>query len=129
MFAVITQEESEPKLLSNANPIMAHPLCVPRFPKKRLFQCKLWAKKEDAPVPEPDFINVPSHIHGSTKVQGYKKYTTPAKSNGKNKSNPRKRLDKPNFLSFPKPNLNARHLFNWQTLCASSISKCPPCLQ
>jgi hypothetical protein len=27
-------------------------------------------------------------------------------------SNPRKRLDKPNFLSFPKPNLNARPLFN-----------------
>jgi hypothetical protein len=87
MFAVIAQEESEPKLLSTANPTMAHPLLdplfVPQFPKKKLFQCTLWAKKEDAPVPEADFIQVPSHIHGSTKVQGYKKYTTtPAKSNG-----------------------------------------------
>jgi hypothetical protein len=46
MIAVITQEESEPKLLPNANPTMApsllDPLFVPpQFPKKKLLQSKL----------------------------------------------------------------------------------------
>jgi hypothetical protein len=88
-IAVITQEESEPKHLPNANPTMAlpflDPLFVPKFPKKKLLQMKLWAKQDDAPAPEPDFIQVLTHIRGSSKVQGYKYYTTPSKSHGNKK--------------------------------------------
>jgi hypothetical protein len=76
MIAVITLEESEPKLLPNAIPTMAlpflAPLFVPQFPKKKLFQMKLWAEQDDAPAPEPDLIQVPTHNCGSSKVQGYK---------------------------------------------------------
>jgi len=79
----VTQTQEE-----NDNPTMAPPVwdtfLVPQIPKK-LLQSKLWAKKEDASVPEPGFIQVPSHIRGSSKVQGYKKHTTPAKSNGNKK--------------------------------------------
>jgi hypothetical protein len=45
MIAVITQEEFEPKILSNTNLTMAlpllHPFFVPQFPKKKLLQMKL----------------------------------------------------------------------------------------
>ena len=41
---------------------------------------KLWAKQDDTPAPEPDFIQVLTHNHGFSKVQGYKYYTTPARS-------------------------------------------------
>jgi hypothetical protein len=71
MITVITQEKSKPKLLLNANPTMAlpflDPLFVPQFPKKKLLQMKLWAKKDDAaPAPEPNFIQVPSYNRGSS---------------------------------------------------------------
>jgi hypothetical protein len=83
-IAVITQEEFEPKLLSKANLTMAipflDPLFVPKLPKKKFHQMKLWAKQDDAPAPEPHFIQVLSHNRGSSKVQGYKYYTTPSKS-------------------------------------------------
>jgi hypothetical protein len=90
IIAVITQEESEPKLLLNANPTMALPVLAPLFvppqvPKKKLFQMKLWAEQEDAPAPEPDLIQVPTHYRGSSKVQGYKYSKTPAKSHGNKK--------------------------------------------
>ena len=91
MFAVITQEDSEPKLLPNANPTvppppLLDPSFVPQFPKKKLLQSKWWAKIEDAPAPEPDFIQVPSHIRGSSSVRDHRRYTTPAnKSHGKKK--------------------------------------------
>ena len=88
-IAVITQEEPEPKLPPNANPTMAFPLLAPLFvpqvPKKKLFQMKLWAEQDDAPAPEPDFIQVFFHNCGSSKVQGYKYYTTPSKYHGNQK--------------------------------------------
>ncbi len=64
---------------------MAHPVLetflAPQIPKKFLQSKFSWAKTEDeAPVSGPDFIQVPDHMRGNTKVQGYKKYTTPAKS-------------------------------------------------
>ena len=110
MIAVITQEEPEPKLLRNANPTMAPPLLdplfVPQFPKKKLLQSKLWAKKEDSPAPEPDFIQVATHNRGYTKVQGYKKYTTPAKSHGKKEKNKaiksKKKTRQAKYPGFPK---------------------------
>ena len=46
---------------------------------------KLWAKKDDAPAPEPEFIHVLTHNCGSSKVQGYQYYTDPAKSHGNKK--------------------------------------------
>ena len=79
----ITQTQEE-----NDNPTMAlpfsHPVLVPQIPKK-FFQSKFSFKKTEdaAPIPEPNFIRVPDHMRGSTKVQGYKKYSTPAKSHGK----------------------------------------------
>jgi hypothetical protein len=83
-IAVITQEEFEPKLPPKANPTMAipflDPLFVPKLPKKKLLQLKLWAKQDDAPAPDPDFIQVLTHNCGSSKVQGYKYYPTPSKS-------------------------------------------------
>jgi hypothetical protein len=89
MIAVITQEDSEPKLLSNANPTMALPLLDPlfvlQFSKKKIFQRKLCAKKDDAPAPEPDFIKVPSHNCGSSSVRDHRRYTATAKSHGKKK--------------------------------------------
>ena len=59
----------------------------PQIPKK-LLQSKVSSKKTEdpAPVPEPDYIQVPGHNGGSTKVQGYKRYTTtPVKSLGNKK--------------------------------------------
>jgi hypothetical protein len=59
----------------------------PQIPKK-LLQSKFSSKKTEdpAPVPEPDYIQVPGHNGGSTKVQGYKRYTTtPVKSLGNKK--------------------------------------------
>jgi hypothetical protein len=89
MIAVITQEESEPKLLPPANPTMALPFSdtsfVPQFPKKKLVQKTLWAKKDDAPAPEPDFIEVPSHNRGSSSVRDHRRYTVPAKFHGNKK--------------------------------------------
>jgi hypothetical protein len=111
MFAVITQEESEPKLLPNANPTMAPQLLdtsfLPQFPKKKLLQSKLWAKIEDAPAPEPDFIQVPSHIRGSSSVRDHRRYyTTPAKSHGNKKKDKaiksKKKTGQAKHPSFPK---------------------------
>ena len=88
-IAVITQDEFEPKLLPQANLTMAipflDPLFVPKLPKKKFLQIELWAKQDDAPAPEPHFILVLSHNRGSSKVQGYKYYTTPSKSQGPQK--------------------------------------------
>ena len=81
----VTQTQEE-----NDNPTMAHPVLEtyldPQIPKKFL-QRKLTFEKTEvaAPVPEPDFIWVPDHMPGNTKVQGYKKYLTPAKFHGKKK--------------------------------------------
>jgi hypothetical protein len=61
------------------------PLFVPQVPKKKLFQMKLWAEQDDAPAPVPDSIQVTTHSSGSSKVQGYKYYKTPAKSHGNKK--------------------------------------------
>ena len=110
MFAVITQEESEPKLLPNANPTMAPQLLdtsfLPQFPKKKLLQSKLWAKIEDAPAPEPDFIQVPSHICGSSSIRDHRRYTTPAKSHGNKKKDKaiksKKKTGQAKHPSFPK---------------------------
>jgi len=94
----VTQTQEE-----NDNPTMALPvwetILDPQIPKK-FFQSKFsFTKAEDAgPIPEPDFIQVPDHIRGSTKVEGYKKYTTPAKSHGNKKkdkaNNSKKRTGK-----------------------------------
>jgi hypothetical protein len=115
------KKDSEPKLLPNANPTMALPV-VPQVPRKKLLQMKLWAE-DDAPAPELDFIQVPSHIRGSSSVRDHRRYANPAKSHDEQKkkgpSNPKRSLDKPS--TFPKPKLIARRLFNWQTLCTSSI--------
>jgi hypothetical protein len=85
MIAVITQEESAIKPLPNTNLTMALPFLdcflVPQFPKKKLLQMKLWAKKDDAPAPEPNFIKVPSHNRGSSSVRDHRRYSTPSKSN------------------------------------------------
>jgi hypothetical protein len=52
------------------------PLLVPQFPKKKfLLQMTLWGKYATS-APEPNFIQVLSHNHGSTKVQGHKCYIT-----------------------------------------------------
>jgi len=83
VIAVITQEESVPKLLTNANPTMALPLFDSQF---QLLQMELWAEKDDGPAPEPEFIQVPSHNHGSSSVQDHRCYTTtPTKSHCKKK--------------------------------------------
>ena len=71
----ITQTQEE-----NDNPTMSLP-----FLERKLLQSTLWAKKEDAPAPEPDFIQVDAHKRGYTKVQGYKKYPTPAQTHGNKK--------------------------------------------
>jgi hypothetical protein len=81
----VTQTQEE-----NDNPTMALPVWEifldPQIPKKFLQSKFSFTKTEDAaPVPEPDFIQVPDHIGGSTKVQGYKKCSTPAKSHGNKK--------------------------------------------
>ena len=77
----VTQTQEE-----NDNPTMAHPVLNtsldPRIPKKFLQSKFSWTKTVNAPVPEPDFIQVPGHLRGSSKVRAYKKYTTPAKSHG-----------------------------------------------
>jgi hypothetical protein len=86
MIAVITQEESEPKILPPANPTMALPfsdtLLVPQTPQKKFVQMTLWAKNDDAPAPEPDFIQVARHNRGSSSVRDHKRYTVPSKSHG-----------------------------------------------
>ena len=88
-IAVITQDEFEPKLLPQANLTMAipflDPLFVPKLPQKKFLQIKLWAKQDDAPAPEPHFIQVLSHNRVSSKVPGYKYYPTPSKSQGPQK--------------------------------------------
>jgi hypothetical protein len=110
-IAVITQEEPEPKLPPNANPTMAFPLLAPLFvppqvPKKKLFQMKLWAEQDDAPAPEPDLIKVPTHNCGSSKVQGYKYYKTPAKSHDNKKKDKaiksKKKTGQAKHPGFPK---------------------------
>jgi hypothetical protein len=59
-------------------------------------------KQNDTPAPEPDFIQVPTHNCGFSKVQGYKDFTTT-----------------PNILAFQKPKMTARGPINWHTLCTS----------
>ena len=89
MITVITQEDSEPKVLTVAPTTMALPvlnhLFVPQFPKKKLLQMKLWAV-DDAPAPELEFIQVPSHIRGSSSVRDHRRYANHAKSHGKKKN-------------------------------------------
>jgi hypothetical protein len=129
-IAVITQEESEPKLLPNANPTMAlpflDPLFVPQFPKKKLLQMKLWAKQDDAPLP----LNlISSKLFLPTTVVPPKFRATnttlllpsPMATRKKTRlSNPKRRLDdQPNIQAFQKPKVTARKLFNWHTLCTS----------
>ena len=102
----ITQTQEE-----NDNPTMAHPVLEtyldPQIPKKFL-QRKLTFEKTEvaAPVPEPDFIIVPDHMRGNTKVQGYKKYITPAKSHGNKKKDKaiksKKKTGQAKHPSFPK---------------------------
>ena len=77
----ITQTQEEIDNPTMAQPVLETYLVPPQIPKKFL-QKTLGFKKTEvpAPVPEPDFIWVPDHMRGNTKVQGYKKYTTPAKS-------------------------------------------------
>ena len=109
-IAVITHEEFAPKLLSKANLTMAIPfldtLFVPKLPKKNFHQMKLWATQDDAPAPEPHFIQVLSHNRGSSKVQGYKYYTTPSKSQGPQKKckvvKSKKKTGQFNHPGFPK---------------------------
>jgi hypothetical protein len=112
-IAVVTQEESEPNLLPNANrtsktlPFL-DPLFVPQFPKKKLLQMKLWAKKkDDAPAPEPNFIQVPSCNRGSSSsIRDHRRYTTPAKSHGNKKKDKaiksKKKTGQAKHPSFPK---------------------------
>ena len=122
-IAVITQVESEHKVLPKANPTMALPILaptlVPQFPKKKVLQMALWGNQ----APKPDFIQDPSHDCGSSKVQTYKYYPTPAKPHGSKKkrrsSNQKRRQDKPNILAFTKPKMTARRVFSWHTLCTS----------
>ena len=72
----VTQTQEE-----NDNPTMAHPvletyLDPPQIPKQFLQRTLVFKKTEvAAPVPAPDFIWVPDHMRGNTKVQGYKKYS------------------------------------------------------
>jgi len=109
MIAVIIREESEPKLLPNANPTMAlpflAPFLVPQVHKKKLLQMKLWAK-DDSPAPELNFIQVPSHIRGSSSVRDHRRYTTPAKSyRGKKKDKaftPKKKTGQAKYFGFLK---------------------------
>jgi hypothetical protein len=109
-IAVITQDEFEPQLLPNANLTMAipflDPLFVPKLPQKKFHQIKLWAKQDDAPAPEPHFIQVLSHNRGSSKVQGYKYYPTPSKSQGPQKKckviKSKKKTGQFNHPGFPK---------------------------
>ena len=75
----------------NDNPTMANPvvdtfLDTHQIPKQFLQRKLTFEKTEVAdPVPEPVFIWVPDHMRGNTKVQGYKKDLTPAKSHGNKK--------------------------------------------
>jgi hypothetical protein len=62
---------------------MALPV-VPQVPRKKLLQMKLWAE-DDAPAPELDFIQVPSHIRGSSSVRDHRRYANPAKSHDEQK--------------------------------------------
>jgi hypothetical protein len=124
-IAVITQNEFEPKLLPKANPTMAipflDPLFVPKLPKKKFLQIKLWAKHDDAPAPEPHFIQVLGHNRSFSILKATN--TTPLLPNPKalrkntRSSNQKRRLNKRNILAFPKPKMTARRLFNWHTPC------------
>jgi cell division septation protein DedD len=89
MIAVITQEESEQKLLPPANLTMALPfsgtVLVPQTSQKKFVQKTLWAKNDDAPAPEPDFIQVARHNRGSSSVRDHRRYTAPSKFHGNKK--------------------------------------------
>jgi hypothetical protein len=54
----------------------------------------------------PDFIQVPGHIRWSSKVQGYKRYTTPAKYHGNKKKDKtiksNKKTGQAKYGAFPK---------------------------
>ena len=120
---LVTQTQEE-----NDNPTMALPvwesILVPQIPKKFIRSKFSFTKTEDAaPVPEPDFIQVPDHTRGSTKVKGYKKYTTPAKSNGnkkKDKSNNSKKRTtgklKPG--AFPRMPVGYKHKGDYDLACS-----------
>jgi hypothetical protein len=129
MFAVITQEESEPKLLPNANPTMPPHFWIhhlfPSFLRKSYFRVNYGQRKKmylPLNLISSKFLVtfvVPPAL-GTTDAtlllpnpMATRKKTRP--------SNPKRRLDKPNILAFPRPKLTARRLFNWQILCASSI--------
>ncbi len=103
---LVTQTQEE-----NDNPTMALPvwesILVPQIPKKFIQSKFSFTKTEDAaPVPEPDFIQVPDHTRGSNKVKGYKKYTTPAKSHGNKKKDKaiksKKKTGQAKHPGFPK---------------------------
>jgi hypothetical protein len=127
----VTQTQEE-----NDNPTMAHPVLetflAPQIPKKFLQSKFSWAKTEDeAPVSGPDFIQVPDHMRGNTKVQGYKKYITPAKSQGnkkkdkaiksKKKTGPAKHPSFPKAKADCKETLQLAHTLRIKYLKASSI--------
>jgi hypothetical protein len=82
----ITQTQEEIDTPTMAHPVLETYLDPPQIPRQFL-QKTLAFKKTDvaAPVPEPDFIWVPDHMRGNTKVQGFKKYITPANSQGNKK--------------------------------------------
>ena len=82
----ITQTQEENNNPTMANPVVDTFLDTHQIPKQFL-QRKLTFEKSDVgdPVPEPDYIWVPEHMRGNSKVQGYKKYLTPAKSHGNKK--------------------------------------------
>ena len=76
----ITQTQEE-----NDNPTMAipflNPFLVAQIPERKLIQKTMSAEN----APKPKFIQVATHKRGSTKVQGYKKYTAPVQSHGTKK--------------------------------------------
>ena len=117
VYVTQTQED-------NDNPTMALPVWEtfldPQIPKKFLQSKFSFTKTEDAaPVPEPDFIQVPDHIRGSTKVQGYKKYSTPAKSHGNKKkdkaNNSKKKTGQAKHGAFPRMPVGYKHKGDYDT--------------
>ena len=67
---------------------------------------KLWAEQDDAPAPEPDFIQVTTHNRGFSKAKGYKYYKTPAKSHDSKKKDKaiksKKKTGQAKHPGFPK---------------------------
>ena len=83
----ITQTQEENNNPTMANPVVDTFLDTHQIPKQFLQRKLTFEKTEErALVPEADFIWVPDHMRGNTKVKGYKKYLTCAKSNGNKKN-------------------------------------------